>query len=62
MPEYEESKVKEYPMVWHNEVTGKPAFMVHGIIAQKLLLKNSPESEVEVVDDVNKVRAWVGKP
>lgn len=59
MPPYEESKIKEYPMVWHNEVTGKPAFMVHGIIAQKLLLKNSPEAEVKVIDNVDEVRAWL---
>ena len=59
MPPYEESKVKEYPMVWHNEVTGKPAFMVHAIIAQKLLLKNSPDAEVQVIDNVDQVRAWL---
>jgi alpha-ketoglutarate-dependent taurine dioxygenase len=56
MPPFEESKVKNYPMVWHNLVTGKPAFMVHAIMAQKLFLKTSPESEVKVMDEVDEVR------
>jgi xanthine dioxygenase len=59
LPPVEESKLKEYPMVWHNEVTGKAAFMVHSIIAQRLLLRNSPEGKERVVDDVDEVRAWL---
>lgn len=61
LPPVDESKLKEYPMVWHNEVTGKPAFMVHAIIAQKLLLKTSPDSEVKVMDNVDEIRAWLYK-
>jgi xanthine dioxygenase len=61
MPPVDPEKVKVYPMVWHNDVTGKPAFMVHSIVAQKLLLKTSPESEVQVVDNVDEVRSWLYK-
>lgn len=59
MPPWEESKLKTYPMVWHNEVTGKPAFMVHAIIAQKLLLKTTPDAQEQVISDVDEVRAWL---
>jgi xanthine dioxygenase len=61
LPPVEPEKVKVYPMVWHNAVTGKPAFMVHSIVAQKLLLKKSPDDPVQVVDDVDEVRAWLYK-
>jgi xanthine dioxygenase len=61
MPEFDESKVKMYRMVWHNPMTGKPAFIVHSIVAQKLLLKTSPDAEVRVVDNVDEVRAWLYK-
>jgi hypothetical protein len=59
MPPWEESKLKHYPMVWHNPVTKKGAFMVHAIIAQKLFLKNAPDAEVKVVDDVDEVRKFL---
>ncbi|EME77685.1 uncharacterized protein MYCFIDRAFT_191119 [Pseudocercospora fijiensis CIRAD86] len=59
LPPVDEKKVKKYPMVWHNEVTGKKAFMVHSIIAKKLHLKSSPTDEEKVIDDVDEVRAWL---
>lgn len=59
MPPWEESKLKTYPMVWHNELNGKPAFMVHNFIAQKLFIKTSPDSEERVIDDVDEVRAFL---
>ncbi|KAK5127777.1 hypothetical protein LTR85_004893 [Meristemomyces frigidus] len=59
MPAFEFSKVKKYPMVWHNEVTGKPAFMVHAIIAQKLHIKRAANDVELVIDDVDEVRKFL---
>jgi alpha-ketoglutarate-dependent taurine dioxygenase len=59
MPPVDESKVKIYPMVWKNEVTGKPAFMVHNFIVQKIFMKTSPDSEEKIIDDVDEVRAFL---
>ena len=59
MPPVDESKVKIYPMVWKNEVNGKPAFMVHNFIVQKIFVKTSPDSEERIIDDVDEVRAFL---
>lgn len=59
LPPYEVSKIKKYPMVWHNKVTGKPAFMVHSIIAWKLHIKTSPDDEERIVNDVDEVRRFL---
>ena len=59
MPPVDEAKVKTYPMVWKNEVNGKPAFMVHNFIVQKIFVKTAPDSEERVIDDVDEVRAFL---
>ncbi|MAD84951.1 MAG: hypothetical protein CL912_18490 [Deltaproteobacteria bacterium] len=56
-PQVDESKVQRLPMVWHNPVTGKGAFMVHAIIAEKLFIKKTKNSAVQVIDNVDEVRA-----
>ena len=59
MPPVDPAKIKTYPMVWKNEVTGKPAFMVHNFIVQKIYLKTTPDSEERIIDDVDEVRAFL---
>jgi hypothetical protein len=46
-------------MVWHNELTGKPAFMVHAIIAQKLHIKKSPDDKEQLINNVDEVRKFL---
>jgi hypothetical protein len=46
-------------MVWHNEVNGKPAFMVHAIIAWKLHIKHSPDEEETLIEDVDEIRKFL---
>ncbi|KUJ20037.1 Clavaminate synthase-like protein [Mollisia scopiformis] len=55
MPEWEESKIKRYPMVWVNPL-GQKALQVHGICVRKMFLKATPTSEVKVVDDLVEIR------
>lgn len=57
--EWDPKDVKTYPMVWVNPVTGEKAFMVHGICAYKLYLRSSPDEKPTVVDDVEKIRAFL---
>jgi alpha-ketoglutarate-dependent taurine dioxygenase len=59
MGEWDQKSVKTYPMVWVNPVTEEKAFMVHGICARKLFLRSSPDEEPTVVEDVNKIRAFL---
>jgi hypothetical protein len=48
-------------MVWRNPVTGEDSLQVHGQGAFKLFLKNSPEGEETVVNDLKEVRAFLHK-
>ncbi|KAF2091770.1 Clavaminate synthase-like protein [Saccharata proteae CBS 121410] len=57
--EYEDAKVKRYPMVWVNPVTQEKAFMVHGICARKLFVRKNATSEPTVIDDVVKIREFL---
>lgn len=57
--EYDESKVKTYPLAWVNPVTGERAFMVHGMCVRKLYLRSSPDEEPRVMDDVAEIRKWL---
>ncbi|GME48658.1 Clavaminate synthase-like protein [Neofusicoccum parvum] len=57
--EYDEAKIKKYPMVWVNPVTGEKAFQVHGICARKLYIRRSTTEIAEVIDDVVKIRAFL---
>ena len=59
MPPVDPTKVKTYPMVWKNEFNGKPAFMVHNFIVQKIFVKTSLDSEERIIDDVDEVRAFL---
>ncbi|KAH7357726.1 hypothetical protein B0T11DRAFT_354227 [Plectosphaerella cucumerina] len=56
---YDEAKVKRYPMVWVNPVTNERAFMVHGICARRMFLRDGPEAEPKVIDDVVEIRRWL---
>jgi len=55
MPEWEESKIKTYPMVWINPL-GQKALQVHGIAVRKMFLKATPSSDVQVVVDLVEIR------
>ncbi|TVY93633.1 putative dioxygenase [Lachnellula willkommii] len=55
MPEWEPEKIKTYPMVWMRP-NGKKALQIHGIAVRKMFLKATLTSEVQVVDDVVKIR------
>ncbi|KAK0099658.1 hypothetical protein ONS95_013449 [Cadophora gregata] len=58
MPEWDPAKIKTYPMVWVNPL-GQKAFQVHGIAVRKMFLKPTPTSEVEVVEDVTRIRKFI---
>ncbi|KAK4495189.1 hypothetical protein PRZ48_013516 [Zasmidium cellare] len=57
--EFDASKVKKYPMVWVNPITGEKAFQVHGICARKLYLRNSPDETPKVIDDLTEIRKFL---
>lgn len=59
IPAYDEDKICTYPMLWANTVTGEKAFQVHPIAAWKLFLKDGPDAEERVVDDIKEVREWL---
>jgi alpha-ketoglutarate-dependent taurine dioxygenase len=46
-------------MVWVNPVTNERAFMVHGICARRTFLRDGPEAEPKVIDDVVEIRRWL---
>lgn len=56
--EFEESKIKRYPLVWVNPSTGEKAFQVHGICARKLFLRSSPDEEPRVIEDTPDIRSF----
>lgn len=58
-PKWERSKVCVYPMVWTNPVTGEKSLQVHGQGAWKLYLRDGPEGEEKVVEDLAEVRAFM---
>jgi hypothetical protein len=75
---YEEHKLKKYPMIWPNPLTGQrceyprsPSFdasdivhtalQVHGQAAWKLYLKESPDGEERVIEDLAEVRAFMDR-
>ncbi|KAI9742918.1 MAG: hypothetical protein M1818_003647 [Claussenomyces sp. TS43310] len=55
LPEYDEALVKTYPFVWKTPL-GEKSLQVHGLGVRKLFLKRSPSSEVEVIEDLVKIR------
>lgn len=61
LPRWEESKVCVYPMVWTNPKTGEKSLQVHGQGAFKLYLKDSPNGEETVIDNLKEVRAFMDK-
>jgi hypothetical protein len=61
LPSWETSKVCIYPMVWTNPVTGEKSLQIHGQGALKLYLKNSPEEDERVIDDLAEVRDFMHK-
>ncbi|KAI9731053.1 MAG: hypothetical protein M1834_005516 [Cirrosporium novae-zelandiae] len=56
LPEIDPAKIKKYPFVWINPVTREKALQVHGIIARRLFIKKTPDSEMEIIDDIIKIR------
>ncbi|KAI1854984.1 hypothetical protein JX265_012339 [Neoarthrinium moseri] len=61
LPAWEQSKICIYPMVWTNPVTGEKSLQVHGQGAFKLYLKDAPNGEERIVDDLKEVRAFMHK-
>jgi alpha-ketoglutarate-dependent taurine dioxygenase len=59
--DFEDSKIKRYPMVWVNPHTGEKAFQVHGNCARKLFVRKDADSDVEVIEDVPKIREFLHK-
>lgn len=58
MPEWDTAKIKRYPMVWVNPL-GQKALQVHSIAVRKMFLKPTPTSEVEVVEDITRIRKFI---
>ncbi|GAA5851566.1 hypothetical protein JCM8547_001134 [Rhodosporidiobolus lusitaniae] len=56
LPEVEEEHVKRYRMVWPSPLTGALALQVHAVVARRLFIRSSPDSDFKVVDDVKEVR------
>lgn len=70
LPPWEESKVKTFPMVWKNPVTGELHFQVHPCGAQELIIDPLPEGvkrdgalypDGAHLKDLNKVRSLLYK-
>ncbi|EMC96203.1 hypothetical protein BAUCODRAFT_70747 [Baudoinia panamericana UAMH 10762] len=57
--EFEEDKVKRYPFVWVNPVTGEKAFQVHGICARRLYIRSGPDEEPRVIEDIPEIRKFL---
>ncbi|KAL2312385.1 Alpha-ketoglutarate-dependent xanthine dioxygenase xan1 [Schizosaccharomyces pombe] len=55
LPPWEESRVKTFPLLWKNPVTGKLALQTHGCCAEKILIDNE-DGTTTVIDDLPKVR------
>lgn len=53
--EFDPKKIKTYPMVWLTP-TGEKSLQVHGKCVRKMFLKATPESEVEVIEDLTRIR------
>lgn len=58
LPEWEPAKIKRYPMVWVNPL-GQKALQIHSIAVRKMFLKPIPTSEVEVVEDITRIRKLI---
>ncbi|KAI8665750.1 TfdA family taurine catabolism dioxygenase TauD [Fusarium sp. Ph1] len=61
LPQWDKAKVCVYPMAWTNPKTGEKSLQVHGQGAFKLYLKNSPDAEETIVEDLKEVRAFMDK-
>lgn len=61
LPAWDSKKVCIYPMVWTNPKTGEKSLQVHGQGAFKLYLKDGPDAEEKIVDDLKEVRAFMHK-
>lgn len=55
MPEWNSDFVKTYPCVWKTG-SGEKALQVHGIVVRKLFLKQTPGADVEVIEDLGRIR------
>jgi alpha-ketoglutarate-dependent taurine dioxygenase len=61
LPPWDPKKICIYPMVWTNPKTGEKSLQVHGQGAFKLYLKDSPDGEEKIIDDLKEVRAFMHK-
>ncbi|KIW04214.1 uncharacterized protein PV09_04522 [Verruconis gallopava] len=61
LPPWDPEKICIYPMVWTNPKTGEKSLQVHGQGAFKLYLKDIPDGEEKIVDDLKEVRAFMHK-
>lgn len=59
LPPWTEDKLKTYPMIWHNELTGEKALMVHGQCAMRVCVKASAEEEGRELTELAEVRAFL---
>lgn len=57
--DWDPAKIKRYPLVWVNPVTGEKALMVHGMCVRKLFLRSAVDEEPRVVEDVAEIRKWI---
>jgi xanthine dioxygenase len=61
LPPWDPENICVYPMVWTNSKTGEKSLQVHGQGAVKLYLKDSPDGEERIVDDLTEVRSFMHK-
>ncbi|KAI1373805.1 hypothetical protein F4677DRAFT_189645 [Hypoxylon crocopeplum] len=59
LPPWKAEDVHKYPMVWLNPVTGEKIFMILPDVVRKLYKKASPDAEVEVVESLDDIHAWL---
>ncbi|EPY51245.1 sulfonate dioxygenase [Schizosaccharomyces cryophilus OY26] len=55
LPDWQEDKIKTFPLLWKNPVTGKLALQTHGCCAEKIYIDN-PDGSTTIIDDLAKVR------
>lgn len=65
LPEWEESKIKRYPVLWKNAVTGGLHLQVHPCGAHVLHVQPAEGAEIfpdgATVTDLKEVREWLYK-
>ncbi|KAH7155931.1 alpha-ketoglutarate dependent xanthine dioxygenase [Dactylonectria macrodidyma] len=61
LPTWDSKHICTYPMVWTNPITGEKSLQVHGQGVLRLYLKDAPDADEKIVEDLKEVRAFMHK-